>query len=80
MAGPRRVRVTGCCSFLGDGIAALLGFEDEPVSAIQVNEVGRGGAAEFLKVDHLVDDGGVESLVGLTGVGLRKVEQTQVRS
>jgi hypothetical protein len=56
-------------------IAALLSFEDDAASAIQVDEVGRGGAVEFLKVDSLVDDVGVESFVGLTWVGAREVEE-----
>jgi hypothetical protein len=56
-------------------IAALLGFEDEAASAVEVDEVGGGGTVEFLELYGFVDDVGVESFVGLTGVGAREVEE-----
>jgi hypothetical protein len=79
MAVPRRVRVTGRGRSSGDGpptgLLPCIGFEDEAASAVEVDEVGGGGTVEFLELYGFVDDVGVESFVGLTGVGAREAEE-----
>ena len=59
----------------GEGLAALLGFEDEVAALVEVDETAGDGAVEIADFNGLVEDVGVEVLDAGGGIGAFDFEE-----